>query len=140
MKRSFGTFVIILALGLALGGCRRGAEPQPEQRPNLTLPPAAPGSIEHNSYADVVTRVAPAVVTIRAGRLARAPLQRPFLDDESLQDFFGRGGAQRQPQPRPRETPQRALGSGVVIRSDGYIVTNHHVIDGAEQITVEFAD
>ena len=140
MKRSFGTFVIILALGLALGGCRRGAEPQPEPRPNLTLPPAAPGSIEHNSYADVVTRVAPAVVTIRAVRLVRAPRQHPFLDDESLQDFFGRGGAQRQPQPRPRETPQRALGSGVVISPDGYIVTNHHVIDGAEQITVEFAD
>ena len=140
MKRPFVMFVVILALGLALAGCRRGVEPQqPEQRPNIKLPPAAPGSVEHNSYADVVARVSPAVVTIRAVRLTRLPRQHPFLDDESLQDFFGRGGPQR-PQPEPRSVPQRALGSGVVISPDGYIVTNHHVVDGAEQITVEFAD
>ena len=141
MKRSFGTFVIIVALCLALGGCRRGAE-----EPAFKLPPPAEpaggapaGPVNHNSYADVVARVSPAVVTIRAVRLARAPRQHPFLDDESLRDFFGRGGQQRQ-LPQPRETPQRALGSGVVISPDGYIVTNHHVVDGAEQITVEFAD
>ena len=141
MRRSFSVFLIVIALGLALGGCRRGAE-----EPAFKLPrPAEPaggapaGPVNHNSYADVVARVSPAVVTIRAVRMARAPRQHPFLDDESLRDFFGRGGPQRQ-LPQPRETPQRALGSGVVISPDGYIVTNHHVVDGAEQITVEFAD
>jgi serine protease Do len=138
MRRSFSVFLIVLAFSLALGGCRRGA-----QEPEFKLPrPAEPagaaaGPVNHNSYADVVARVSPAVVTIRAVRMARAPRQHPFLDDESLRDFFGRGGPQRQ---QPRETPQRALGSGVVISPDGYIVTNHHVVDGAEQITVEFAD
>ncbi|HEX6184931.1 MAG TPA: DegQ family serine endoprotease [Pyrinomonadaceae bacterium] len=139
MRRSFGVILIVLAFSLALGGCRRGAE-----EPAFKLPPpaepaggAAAGPVNHNSYADVVARVSPAVVTIRAVRMARAPRQHPFLDDESLRDFFGRGGPQRQ---QPREMPQRALGSGVVISHDGYIVTNHHVVDGAEQITVEFAD
>ncbi|HEX8294551.1 MAG TPA: Do family serine endopeptidase, partial [Pyrinomonadaceae bacterium] len=140
MRRTFGAFVIILAFAFALAGCRRGARPEQseQQRPTFTLPQsgAAP-NVEHNSYADVVARVAPAVVTIRAERQSRTPRQHPFLDDPSLRDFFGG----RQPQlEQPQQPRQRALGSGVVISPDGYIVTNHHVVDGAEQITVEFTD
>ena len=142
MRRAFSTFVIILALALVFGGCRRGAQQEPEaqqseRQGNFTLPP--PGSapnVEQNSYADLVARVAPAVVTIRAERQSRTPRQHPFLDDPSLRDFFGG----RQPQPEQPQPRQRALGSGVVISADGYIVTNHHVVDGAEQITVEFTD
>src|SRR5215212_733092 len=143
MRRAFSAFVIILAFALALAGCRRGAQQeqgaqQSERQGNFTLPPpgAAP-NVEHNSYADVVARVAPAVVTIRAERQSRTPRQHPFLDDPSLRDYFG--GRQPQ-QEQPQAQRQRALGSGVVIRPDGYIVTNHHVVDGAEQITVEFTD
>jgi serine protease Do len=142
MKRAFSAFVIVLALALALAGCRRGAQPeqgaQPSERPgNFTLPPPGAPNVEHNSYADVVARVAPAVVTIRAEKVSRVPRQHPFLDDPSLRDFFGG----RQPQPeQPQVQRQRALGSGVIISPDGYIVTNHHVVDGAEQITVEFTD
>ncbi|HWW76572.1 MAG TPA: DegQ family serine endoprotease [Pyrinomonadaceae bacterium] len=136
MSRTFRAFFVVILLASALAGCRRGAE-----QPKFTLPqPAANGggsaSVEHNSYADVVARVAPAVVTIRAERIVRAPRQHPFFDDPSFRDFFGG----RVPQQQQPETRQRALGSGVVISPDGYIVTNHHVVDGAEQITVEFTD
>ncbi|HYY99079.1 MAG TPA: trypsin-like peptidase domain-containing protein, partial [Pyrinomonadaceae bacterium] len=138
MKRAIRASAIILAFTFALAGCRGGA------RQTFTLPQpqgnsAALASIEHNSYADVVSRVAPAVVTIRAERVVRAPRQHPFFDDPSLQDFFG-GRLPQMQQQAPREMRQRALGSGVVISPDGYIVTNHHVVDGAEQITVEFTD
>jgi serine protease Do len=141
MKRTFSAFVIVLAFAVVLAGCRRGAQEQAaapsERQGNFTLPPAgAAPNVEHNSYADVVARVAPAVVTIRAERQSRTPRQHPFLDDPSLRDFFGG----RQPQPQQPQPRQRALGSGVVISADGYIVTNHHVVDGAEQITVEFTD
>jgi Do/DeqQ family serine protease len=138
MKRALRASAVIFSLTFALAGCRGGA------RETFTLPQpqgnsAVLASIEHNSYADVVARVAPAVVTIRAERVVRAPRQHPFFDDPSLQDFFGRGAPQTEQQ-APREMRQRALGSGVVISPDGYIVTNHHVVDGAEQITVEFTD
>ena len=142
MRRAFSAFVIVLVFTFALAGCRRATQEQQEaqqseRQGNFKLPPPGAPNIEHNSYADVVTHVAPAVVTIRAERVSRMPRQHPFLDDPSLRDFFGGG---RQPQEQPQVQRQRALGSGVIISPDGYIVTNHHVVDGAEQITVEFTD
>ncbi len=88
-----------------------------------------------NSFADVVDRVATAVVTVHSARRVRAPRQHPFFDDPRFREFFGL--------PRSPETQQRAvrgLGSGVIVSADGYILTNHHVIDGAEEITVEMTD
>jgi Do/DeqQ family serine protease len=80
----------------------------------------------------MVDHVAPAVVTIRASRRVHAPQQFPFMDDPFFRQFFG-GGVPRQPQTQV----QRALGSGVVVQADGHILTNHHVIDGAEDIKVD---
>lgn len=90
------------------------------------------------SYADVVSRAAPAVVTIRADRRIRPPEQFPFVDDPLFRWFFGN----RFPGDRNPSQPQveHALGSGVIARSDGYILTNHHVIDGAEDIKVDLND
>jgi Do/DeqQ family serine protease len=88
------------------------------------------------SFADVVSRVAPAVVTIHSQLRSRAPQQYPFTDDPSFQDFFGDRAA---PHP-PVEQHRSALGSGVIVSADGYILTNHHVIDGAEQIKVDLND
>jgi serine protease Do len=84
------------------------------------------------SYANVVDQVAPAVVTIRSSRRVRAPQQFPFFDDPFFRELFG-----GRPQSRGNSSVEQALGSGVVVRSDGHILTNEHVIDGAEDIKVD---
>jgi serine protease Do len=89
------------------------------------------------SYANVVDHVAPAVVTIHASKRVRAPQQFPFSDDPFFRQFFGgttprnRGGATE---------VEQALGSGVIVRADGHILTNFHVIDGAEEIKIDLSN
>jgi serine protease Do len=86
------------------------------------------------SYADLVSRVSPAVVTIRSTERARAAQQFPFMDDPTFREFFG----DRMPQQTPRQV--QGVGSGVIVNADGYILTNHHVVDGAIEIKVELND
>ena len=99
--------------------------------------PAAIVAGVQTSYADLVSKVAPAVVTIRSTERARQAQQFPFMDDPSFRDFFG----DRMPQ-QQQQTPQRVqgVGSGVIVNADGYILTNHHVVDGAIEIKVELTD
>jgi serine protease Do len=86
------------------------------------------------SFAPVVKRVAPAVVNIYTKRITQRRVRSPLFDDPFFRRFFGRNFGT----PRPRV--QGALGSGVIVRSDGVVVTNAHVIKGADQITVITAD
>src|SRR5919198_1202958 len=102
---------------------------------------AAPGLPVQTSYASIVSRVAPAVVTVRSERRVKVSTgQFPFMDDPMLRELFGdrvpRGGQGQQ----PRTEREEGLGSGVIVSPDGYILTNHHVVDGAQQITVELTD
>ena len=95
--------------------------------------PRLKGADTTTSYASIVDAVAPAVVTVRVERKASVvPTQ--FPDDDFFR-FFGRGLPRQQRVPR-----QAGLGSGVVTTPDGYILTNNHVIDGADQVRVELSD
>ncbi len=87
------------------------------------------------SYADVVSKAAPAVVTIHSQMRVRQPQQFPFGNDPFFQEFFG----DRVPPPAP-ERRREGLGSGVIVSQDGYVLTNHHVIDGADRIKVDLND
>jgi Do/DeqQ family serine protease len=85
------------------------------------------------SYAPVVQRAAPAVVNVYAAKTVS--LRNPLFDDPIFRRFFGVPGG-----PGGGEQMQRSLGSGVVIDAAGLVVTNNHVIDGADQVKVSLAD
>jgi Do/DeqQ family serine protease len=122
-------FAVLVSFSLSAVACKGKAE---TPAANYTrIPDGAP----QNSYADVVARVAPAVITIHANKRVRQPQQFPFFDDP-----FGFGNRNREQQQQPREQLERALGSGVIVSADGYIMTNHHVIDGAEEIQIDLTD
>lgn len=132
-----GLWLVLAFIFFASAGCRNtGTSSQPA--PSASNAGNGDGQPVHPpaSYADVVSKAAPAVVTIRSERRVRAPQQYPFFNDPFFRHFFGKPGA---PQP-DGELRESGLGSGVVVNADGYIVTNHHVIDGAEDIKVVFND
>jgi serine protease Do len=112
-------------------GYTSAAEPKP---PIATASRIVGGGVD--SYASLVDQISPAVVTIRSERRVRNVSQE-LPDNPLFREFFGdRFG----PRPQLPERRQGGLGSGVIVRADGYILTNHHVVDGAQQVTVELAD
>jgi len=88
------------------------------------------------SFAPVVRKVSPSVVNIYTAKTVREnPAVSPLLDDPFFRQFFGVPSENV-----PRERRQQALGSGVIVSEDGYILTNNHVVDGADEVKVALAD
>jgi serine protease Do len=135
-RKRAGVATALLLVG-SLGGWMAGGG----LSGNAAEVPAAPAPVIERladgapgSYAAIVDRVAPAVVTIRSQRTVRT--SAPQMPDNPLfREFFG--------DRLPRQAPERregGMGSGVIVRADGYILTNHHVVDGAQQVDVELTD
>src|SRR3954462_1193469 len=84
------------------------------------------------TFAPLVKKAAPAVVNVFTRTVVKERPASPFFDDPFFQQFFGGG--------QPKERVQNSLGSGVVVRPDGLIVTNNHVIAKADEIRVVLSD
>src|SRR6218665_1702917 len=102
------------------------------QAPTAARPPDTPASGAPNSYSLAAKRATPAVVSITA---SKAPARNPHSDDPWFRFFFGDQGPGG-----GRQQPQMGLGSGVIVSPGGYLLTNNHVIDGADDIEVMLAD
>ena len=132
LLRALGFVLQFATVGLALAFVvtrlapgRFGGVPAP---PPATMPPPAGQA----SYREAVARAAPAVVNIYTRIMVAEPAYQIFADP-TFQRFSGITLV-------PQRVPRRGLGSGVIVRADGYVLTNHHVIAGAQDILVGLSD
>jgi serine protease Do len=115
----------------------RSPVPQP-----ASGPPSNPADALQSAFVRVAERVRPAVVhigTVHVAKPRRPPVvPGPFSEDPLLKDFFDQFFGPRGPG-RREEFHQSGLGSGVIIDKRGYVLTNHHVVRGADGVTVRLS-
>src|SRR5262245_44470402 len=109
---------------------RSASGPQVVELRQATSPSGLPARA--TSYSDAVRKAVPAVVSVLTSKEIKSQ-RHPFLEDPLFRHFFG---------DQLEEEPQRAasLGSGVIVSSKGYILTNHHVVEAADEIEVALVD
>jgi serine protease Do len=141
-----GVVAILLLLTAAGGGYllrdHLGRRPPQDavirtSAPALSLPEAL-----QQSFVGVAEHVRPAVVhlgTIQRAKMRRGPSMPPGTDDPFFKDFFNQFFGSEGPAP-PSEFRQPGLGSGVIIDKRGLVLTNFHVVKGADEITIRLSD
>ena len=150
MKNSLLLRVSALAAVTLLGAAVWAAdktETRSAPKFQLDAKPLNRDATERVSYSSVVKKTAPSVVYVFSSKKVRAQnSNNPFFDDPTFRRYFGipdddsGSGSNNRGRTRPQEQTQTGLGSGIIVTSDGYILTNNHVIDGADEVKIAFGD
>ena len=133
-----GKALLGLAVVVALG---QRAQAAAEPKVTVDSKPVQYEGKSAMTFAPVVKKVVPSVVTVFSTKTVKVnPQMNPLLNDPMLRRFFG-GGDEEDPRGgRQRQYKEQGLGSGVIVTSDGYILSNNHVVEGADEIKVRLTD